>query len=549
MPIKKEDRVVDTDNIQGSIWPRLPKYYESYLFFKITNKGRFRKHLRALVDKKKITTGSQCEEHLLAVKEFEEACAHSRRDVPESEREPFTAVNIAFTHMGLLKVEDPAVATRFAETLKEDRDAYCKERINEGLFEKGMFDDLVYEGADSPPALHPDFRAPPGNENKKDPERWEWRVDGVFIVAAHTSEALRAKIGEVENEFHTGDANKISMRIAFRRDGQVRPGADRGKEHFGYEDHISQPKIKGLDDPPATGEPHACPPGYIFLGHEGDPNKKRGPAWAKEGSFFVFRQLDQKVPEFNTFLKEAAPTIPGTNYSGDDGPEKLGAHLMGRWKSGCPITSAERPEAIDRDVPELAFSNKFDFRPKKSIKGCPFAAHIRKMRPRADKKQDIGTEDDGDNEPIPDLETDEILAEGQHEDASVILRRGIAFGPELTEEEIEQNKTIEQRGIYFTCYQSLIRDGFNFLMTRWASNASFPEYKAKTYPDGPGMDPFINQRLRKDHPTGHISLYDGVNPDRTVKLELGLSPWVHQRGGEYFFTPSIKALREQFSAP
>ncbi|OOF89813.1 hypothetical protein ASPCADRAFT_60793, partial [Aspergillus carbonarius ITEM 5010] len=443
----------------------------------------------------------------------------------------------------LFQVEDPKIEPKFAEILADDPDAYCKDRINEGLFEKGMFDDLVYEGADSPPALDPDFRAPPGNEKKEGLDRWEWRVDGVFIVAAHTARALRNKIGDVEDIFHVGDANSTSMKIAFRKDGQLRPGADRGKEHFGFEDHISQPKIKGLDDTPAKGEPHACPPGYIFLGHEGDPNKKRGPAWAKEGSFLVFRQLDQKVPEFNTFLKEAAPSIPGSNYSGEDGPEKLGAHLMGRWKSGA----AEYPEAIDRDMPELAFSNKFDFRPKKSIKGCPFAAHIRKMRPRADKKRDIGTEDDGDNEPIPDLETNEIVAEGQHEDASVILRRGITFGPELTEDEKTQNKTIEQRGIYFTCYQSLIRDGFNFLMTRWASNASFPEYKTKTYPDGPGMDPFIHQRLHSAHPDGHISLYDGVNPDKTVKLNLGVSPWVKQRGGEYFFTPSIKTLREEFS--
>ncbi|OOF90136.1 hypothetical protein ASPCADRAFT_10946, partial [Aspergillus carbonarius ITEM 5010] len=103
MPVDKKDRVVDTDNIQGSIWPRLPKYYESYLFFKITNKERFRKYLRVLVDSGEVTTGSQCEDHLNAVGEFEEACAHSRRDVPESEREAFTAVNVAFTHMGLLK--------------------------------------------------------------------------------------------------------------------------------------------------------------------------------------------------------------------------------------------------------------------------------------------------------------------------------------------------------------------------------------------------------------------------------------------------------------
>ncbi|PYI17504.1 Dyp-type peroxidase [Aspergillus violaceofuscus CBS 115571] len=534
---------VDTDNIQGSIWPRLPKHFESYLFFKITDKAKFRKHLRTLLDNQEITTGTQCADHLRGVGEFEEASAQARRDVPEPYRVPFTAVNVAFTHLGLLKVERPEVEVEFAKVQQEDPDEYCRDRINEGLFEKGMFDDLVYEGADSPPALHPDFRAPEANLAKEDPlQRWDWRVDGVFIVAAHSAKALRRKIVDVEDAFYVGDANENSMKIAYRRDGQTRPGANRGKEHFGYEDHISQPKIRGLDPTPAPGEPHACPPGYIFLGFEGDPNKKRGPAWAKEGSFLVFRQLDQKVPEFEKFLEEKASQIPGPNYAGPNGPAKLGAHLMGRWKSGAPVV-----HAYDEDKPELAFNNTFDFRPKKSIKSCPFAAHIRKMRPRSDKKRDVGTEEDGDETALPEPDSDEEEAEGQEEDASVILRRGITFGPELTEEEKRLRKTIEHRGIYFTCYQSLIRDGFNFLMTRWASNASFPEYKTKTFPDGPGMDPFVNQRLRKDHPEGHISLYDGQNPTKTVKLNLGISPWVDQRGGEYFFTPSISALREHFS--
>lgn len=104
MPVPKQNRSVDTDNIQGSIWPRLPKYYETYLFFKITDNEKFRQHLRGILDKGVITTGTECEEHLKSVGEFEEACAYSRRHVPEKDRKPFTAVNVAFTHMGLLKV-------------------------------------------------------------------------------------------------------------------------------------------------------------------------------------------------------------------------------------------------------------------------------------------------------------------------------------------------------------------------------------------------------------------------------------------------------------
>lgn len=61
------------------------------------------------------------------------------------------------------------------------------------------------------------------------------------------------------------------------------------------------------------------------------------------------------------------------------------------------------------------------------------------------------------------------------------------------------------------------------------------------------MDAFVHQKNRPDHPNGHVALYDGDHDDRTVKVELGVQPWVDQKGGEYFFTPSIQALKEQFS--
>lgn len=112
--------------------------------------------------------------------------------------------------------------------------------------------------------------------------------------------------------------------------------------------------------------------------------------------------------------------------------------------------------------------------------GCPFAAHTRKVRPRADHKPDIGKEQDPVagkfTEPVngkveavgveydSDEEPDQKPAK---EDASVILRRGITFGPEVGEDE-KKKSTIRDRGIYFTCYQSDIRDGFNIIMIRKA---------------------------------------------------------------------------------
>lgn len=86
---------------------------------------------------------------------------------------------------------------------------------------------------------------------------------------------------------------------------------------------------------------------------------------------------------------------------------------------------------------------------------CPFAAHIRKMRPRADLY--VGHEGDDD----VTVETNTV------NNSNVVLRRSITFGPEMTED--EATKTKEQRpkrGIYFLCYQSDLRNGFNLLVTR-----------------------------------------------------------------------------------
>lgn len=104
------------------------------------------------------------------------------------------------------------------------------------------------------------------------------------------------------------------------------------------------------------------------------------------------------------------------------------------------------------------YANNFEYRRSygsgKEVK-CPFAAHIRKMRPRADLY--VGHE--GDN--------DVTVESNTVNNSNVVLRRSITFGPEMTKD--EETKTKEQRpkrGIYFLCYQSDIRNGFNLLVTR-----------------------------------------------------------------------------------
>ena len=92
---------------------------------------------------------------------------------------------------------------------------------------------------------------------------------------------------------------------------------------------------------------------------------------------------------------------------------------------------------------------------------CPFAAHIRKTNPR------------------DDLESRNISVEPRR-----IIRRGIQFGPEVTDEEKECKQTKEERGLLFACYQSSIRRGFQFMQQSWANATNFPPFEQQ--PEVPG---------------------------------------------------------------
>ncbi|KIJ35164.1 hypothetical protein M422DRAFT_262542 [Sphaerobolus stellatus SS14] len=59
---------------------------------------------------------------------------------------------------------------------------------------------------------------------------------------------------------------------------------------------------------------------------------------AIDGSSLAFRQLEQKVPEFNRFLTDNPLIILGLTYQ--QGSDLLGARMVGRWKSGAPVDLA-----------------------------------------------------------------------------------------------------------------------------------------------------------------------------------------------------------------
>lgn len=347
--------------------------------------------------------------------------------------------------------------------------------------------------------------------NGFDPEwlvEYKKEIHGVIMVAGDCHKTVEGKLEEIKDIFSVGEKDSTIQKV-ISVVGDVRPGAVSAHEHFGFLDGVSQPAVEGVDPNVLPGQPPAIPSNIILLR---TTQNRTPPEWALDGSFLAFRHLAQHVPEFDWFLRQnpipSAP--PGL------GSELLGARLVGRWKSGAPIdiTPLQDDPELGKDASR---NNTFQYDPI-SQERCPYAAHTRKTFPR-----DTGDVD--------------FLNERR------IIRRGIQFGPEVSPEEAAKNRSdpTKERGLLFVSYQSNLSKGFQFIQKLWSNNIRFPFGKPGV--PTPGFDAIIGQTT-EDLPPRVLSGTDPKNPAPELTLN---QQWVVTRGGEYFFSPSIPALRERFA--
>jgi deferrochelatase/peroxidase EfeB len=213
-----------------------------------------------------------------------------------------------------------------------------------------------------------------------------------------------------------------------------------GHEHFGFDDRVSQPGIRGRASEAAgdfviprhiassenpTYALFGYPgqdlvwPGVLVLGHPatspdplipGIPSPSI-PARSRNGSYLVFRRLRQDVGLFWRTMRSEAEhlsTLPGFDGMID---EKLASRLVGRWPSGASVNRV--PEKDDPTLGDEALANnhfRFDsdanayaltssfvdkFPQSKADPAgttCPWAAHVRKVNTR-DSSSDTGGRD------------------------------------------------------------------------------------------------------------------------------------------------------------
>ncbi|HEY0371348.1 MAG TPA: Dyp-type peroxidase [Thermoanaerobaculia bacterium] len=381
--------------------------------------------------------------------------------------------------------------------------------------------------------MHSDRRARIlGDTNENAPNLWWWgnpanRVDILLLLYAIDEPTIDAY------ETAQADRAKASGMTVVKEPLRAGRQPD-AKEHFGFNDGVGQPTIEGTElynrQLARTGHATALPPGEFLMSHEDaygtiapspavapslDPRKILSPSvdaktqdLGRNGSYMVFRQLEQDVPGFWRFLDEQ------TRTSGVSRPaemDKLGAKLVGRWRSGTPLVDAPDHDTWTNPA-TLNDTNKFDYTNDPHGFACPVGAHIRRSNPR----DSLG----------PDPETG-LLTANRHR----LLRRARSYGHRLATD-TNPMPTIddgEKRGLHFICFNSDLQRQFEFVQQTWVNNPQFGGLANE-------VDPLIGDQQSCE---GIFTVQ--ADPLRTRYKNM--CRFVTMRGGVYGFLPGIRALR------
>jgi Dyp-type peroxidase family len=426
------------------------------------------------------------------------------RDSPET-----CALQVAFTAAGLERLGVPrsALATFSREFLE------------------GMDDDVRSEAL--------------GDRGDNDPSTWQW---GRKSEPVHMLLMVYALDDAILTDELTRELGALDGGFRVLHDKDTTTLADQ-KEHFGWRDGLSMPKIEGVprerpkkkDQESWTGP---IRPGEFVLGYRNDydaftecptADAADDPAshlpaaddsrksLGRNGTYLVYRELTQEVLAFWNYL-ETHSREPGADPVAR--AIALGAKMVGRWPGGAPLVTSP-----DADRPEHAIDNEFTYANDLVGLCCPPGAHIRRANPR-----DVLAFEDRSH-------AASMLMVRKHQ----MIRRGRAFGRPVSvtmdPREILAARAKpdgERRGLHFICLVGNISRQFEFVQRAWIHSANFDAL----FKDG---DPISTAR----RPDGHPNPNDEFTcPAKPVRRKYKHMPqFTRLVGGGYFFLPGIAALR------
>lgn len=338
---------------------------------------------------------------------------------------------------------------------------------------------------------------------------WQGEVHAWLGVFAQSSAELDRKCLELLALLQeSGGAEKLGSQdaAALQINGQITT-----KEHFGYTDGFGNPEYLGVEkhSQPGQGKLTAdgnwtpLATGELLLEYADEagelPVAPLPHLLANNGTFMVYRKLHQNVATFRRYLKEKGNLYPG-------GVEKLASKFIGRWRDGTPVELSpdQQSPAIVQDQ-----NRNVNFRFGKDLEGtrCPVGAHIRRTNPR-----------------------DAFGFHGQVINRRRISRRGMPYGP-YTPEDQPGNDDAEH-GIVFMALNASIFRQFEFVQQQWIEYGNDAR-------QGNDKDMLIGNH--GGH--GKFMIQGTDDPKNPPFLCGGLPNFVELRGGDYFFMPSITALR------
>jgi len=332
-----------------------------------------------------------------------------------------------------------------------------------------------------------------------DPKNWDRPFGGGLIHIGLSifsdSKATWHRAMEIARRQYAGASG---ITVLATQDFGAQPG---DLNPLGYRDSIGQPAVEGSGVEPLPGQGPAIKAGEFILGYPGEagvPLPAPGPdVLGRNGTYVGLRKYQSRVGAFNRFLQEHGDT--------EAERELLAAKLVGRWRSGAPLTLA--PE---HDDPELGAdpmrNNDFGYADDQTGLKVPLGSHMRRMNPR-------------------DTEMALLVDVNIHR----IIRRSTTFGVPYDPTALAPEDDEIPRGLFFLFLSAKVMATLEFLQREWINNGNFMRL-------GEERDPNIGVQ---EEGAGTFTI-----PRDPVRRRIhGIETFNVLRGGEYFFLPSLSALR------
>lgn len=355
---------------------------------------------------------------------------------------------------------------------------------------------------------------------------------------AYTATVLAAatKSGVTLLEGHTGPESRwqdLSALFAEQADGTSKALPT---EHFGFVDAIGDPVFEGqypggeetqraVGQGAMDGEGNWRPiaTGEFILGWPDEAQEVAGAAmpldFSRNGSFFAYRKLHQHLDRWDQWIEARAQELAATwsIAEPDEARALLKAKMAGRWQDGVPLSMAPDYaswKAFNAKYPYgsrewIDAATSFGFADDIDGAKCPVTSHIR----RANTRDMLD----------PLWDTNERMGSALN-NRRRILRRGLPYGDKTSPD--------HDHGIVLLAHCANLFRQFEFVQQQWMNYGL--DFNA-----GNDTCPVVGTH----GPGARFVIAGDGKAGKPPFVASGLPQFVSTRGGDYFFAPSMTALR------